>query len=79
MKILSCVLVLLIAVSISYAQTKISGSVKDNKGRAVPSASVVLRDTYDGATSDSSGNYSFVTTEKGKHILAITAVGYKPA
>lgn len=63
----------------SAAQTKISGTVKDIKGRGVPSASIVLKDSYDGATSDSSGKFSFTTTEKGKFILAVTAVGYKPA
>lgn len=71
--------ILLFTGYISQAQTKISGTIKDNKGRPVPLASIVLKDTYDGATSDSSGNFSFITTEKGKFILTITAVGYKPA
>ena len=30
------------------------------------------------ATSDSSGNFSFTTSEKGEHILQATATGYKP-
>jgi vitamin B12 transporter len=62
-----------------YAQTVISGKVKDNKGRPVPGASIALKNTYDGATSDSTGAYKFSTAEKGTHSLLITSVGYKLA
>jgi hypothetical protein len=41
-------------------------------------ASITLKDTYDGATSDSLGNYAFVTTEKGTKTLEISVMGYKP-
>ncbi len=58
------------------AQTVLSGKVKDNKGRPVPGASITLKDTYDGATSDSSGIFSFKTTEHGEHILSATNVGF---
>lgn len=34
--------------------------------------SVTLKDTYDGATTDEAGNYSFQTSEKGNHILVFT-------
>jgi vitamin B12 transporter len=59
------------------AQSKISGSITDNKGKPVASASVSLKDSYDGATSDSTGKFAFVTTEKGKFVLLVSAVGYK--
>ncbi|TKK68318.1 TonB-dependent receptor [Ilyomonas limi] len=62
---------------LAQAQVKISGAVKDNRGKKVISASITLKDTYDGATSDSSGNYTFTTTEKGNHILVASAIGYK--
>ncbi len=42
------------------------------------SISVSLLDSYDGATSDSLGNYFFNTTEKGEQTLQATAAGYKP-
>src|SRR3954468_6969489 len=68
----------LIICSISLlAQLTISGKVKDNRGRALQGASVSLKDTYDGAVTDSLGNYKFTTTEKGDHILNITISGYK--
>lgn len=63
--------------STAYSQSVISGKIKDNKGRPVAGASITLKDTYDGATSDSSGSFSFTTTEKGKLILTISAIGYR--
>ena len=59
------------------AQTIISGKVTDKKN-PLPSVSITLKDTYDGATSDSSGRYSFKTSEKGEFLLTATSVGYKP-
>lgn len=59
-------------------QLKIDGRVKDNRGRGVPGASIAIKDSYDGATSDSAGYFKFTTTEKGDHTVVITAVGYRP-
>ncbi len=58
-------------------QVTISGKVKDRKGRAVAGASISLKDTYDGGTSDSSGNYRFRTSEKGEQTLLTTSIGFK--
>lgn len=62
----------------SLAQTVIRGKVRDNKGRPLSGASISLKDTYDGATADSLGVFSFKTTEKGKQTLVVTAIGFKP-
>jgi hypothetical protein len=57
------------------AQIKISGKITyRNKG--VPNISVTLKDTYDGATSDANGNYSFESTERGNHILVFSNTKY---
>src|SRR3954465_15514919 len=77
MKQLSLFIAFTFIVFLTKAQVKISGIVKDNHGKKVISASITLKDTYDGATSDSSGNYSFGTTEKGNYTLVASAVGYK--
>lgn len=61
-----------------YAQVKVSGHITDNKNKLLPGASIVLKDTYDGATSDSLGNYSFVTEEQGEHQLIVSISGYNP-
>jgi hypothetical protein len=73
-----CFILLLVLASLSTkAQVKISGKVLDTKGKPMTGVSVVLKDTYDGATSDSAGNYAFNTTEKGAQIIAATASGYR--
>ncbi|HSC36693.1 MAG TPA: TonB-dependent receptor, partial [Chitinophagaceae bacterium] len=64
--------------AIGLAQTAVSGTVKDNKGRPVPGVSIAIRDSYDGGVSDSSGHFSFKTTETGAHIITASSIGYKP-
>lgn len=59
------------------AQTKISGYIIDQKGKAVIAASVSLKGTYDGTVTDSTGHYLFETLEKGNHILEARSIGYK--
>jgi len=68
---------LLLTTSFIYAQTIIKGTVKDNHNHPLAGASITLKDTYDGATSDSLGYFHFGTTEKGAHIISITSLGYK--
>lgn len=60
------------------AQTVITGKVMDSRNKILPGISITLKDTYDGATSDSSGNYNFTTTETGNKLLQVSATGYKP-
>ncbi len=62
----------------AQSQTKISGKIVDNKNKPLAGISVSLKDSYDGATTDSTGNYSFTSSEKGEQSLAISATGYKP-
>ena len=40
--------------------------------------SITLKNSYDGATSDSLGNFSFTSAEKGKQIIEASIVGYRP-
>src|SRR3712207_2103245 len=58
------------------AQT-IRGTIRDSKGRPVPGASIALKGSYDGATSDSAGSFSFTTSEGGEQVLQATAIGYR--
>ncbi len=70
---------LLFLVSFSgVGQVKISGKIISNKKIPLAGVSVSIVDSYDGATTDSSGNYSFTTSEKGIQTLKATASGYKP-
>src|SRR5258706_15704120 len=60
-----------------FSQVTIQGKVKDTRGKAVPGASVSLKDTYDGTVADSLGKYKFSTTEKGEQTLLVSNIGYK--
>jgi hypothetical protein len=61
--------------ALSFAQTKISGKVTF-KNKGVGEVNVTLKDTYDGATTDANGNFSFETSEKGNHMLVFTHPKY---
>jgi vitamin B12 transporter len=77
MKLIICFLSCFIVLT-AQSQTLIKGVVKDVKGNAIASATLAVKDSYDGGTADSAGQFSFKTSEKGEQILQITAIGYKP-
>jgi CarboxypepD_reg-like domain len=58
------------------AQTSVSGTVKDGKGHPIRGASITIKDSYDGATADSLGNFHFQAADKGNFTLIITNIGY---
>lgn len=60
------------------AQVNVTGRVADGKGRPLRGVSIGIRDSYDGATTDSLGQFRFSTTEKGKKILEATTIGFRP-
>ena len=73
----------LLVLAETSAQTTLTGRVMDEKGRALPGANVYLRGTYDGANTDSSGRFRFVTTSAGlarkdTATLIATYIGYEP-
>lgn len=76
MKTLLTVFTLLVAIS-SFAQTKISGLVKDSNGESVAGANVLIKDSYDGSSTDVDGKFSFMSTDQGQQILIATFVGYR--
>ncbi|MFY7965240.1 MAG: carboxypeptidase-like regulatory domain-containing protein, partial [Chitinophagaceae bacterium] len=66
---------ILTAISLQ-AQTKISGSIKDQKGRKLKGVSITLKNSYDGAVSDSLGNFTFKTFEKGNFVVEAKMLDY---
>jgi len=77
MKRASAMIVVMLLLHAVNAQVVIKGTVKDNKANPIAGASISIKDSYDGATSDSSGRYSFKTFEKGTQVLLISFIGYK--
>lgn len=70
-------IVFLVTTTFLYAQHTISGKVVDSKGKAVFAANIYIDGTYDGATSDENGDFSFQTSEKGNLILVITSLEFE--
>ncbi len=71
-------LILIMITAKAQAQTTIMGKVQNAKGKALGGLNIVLKDTYEGTTTDSLGNFNFTTTETGLKILEIAANNYKP-
>lgn len=71
------ILVFFLNIYMTSAQTIISGVVINQKGIGIPGANVFLKDTYDGATSDIDGKFSFSTTETGDQILSASSIGFE--
>ncbi len=65
--------------AISAAAQNISGVVKDTRGNLLPGVSISLKDSYDGATTDSSGTFSFKTAEACSNIVCSKLLTNKEA
>jgi vitamin B12 transporter len=61
----------------AITQVRVTGTVKDNKGRILAGATITLKGTYDGTVSDSTGSFSFRTKEQGEKILSASMIGNK--
>lgn len=59
-----------------WSQITVSGQVIF-KNKALKDINVTLKDTYDGATTDDKGNYSFSTAESGDKILVFSGTDYE--
>lgn len=77
MKRVSCLLLFFLPVLMGLAQTKITGTVKDNRGHMIAGASIAVKGSYDGGLSDSAGRFAFKTFEKGEQVLVASCMGYK--
>jgi hypothetical protein len=63
--------------SLSQAQTRISGHIKTAKGVPVVNANILIKNSYDGTSSDSTGHFDFTTTESGSLLLVYSALNYE--
>lgn len=74
---LTTTLIFILILSKAWAG-KINGIVKDENGQGLPGVNVFIKDTYDGATTNVDGQFSFATSEAGEKTLMATFVGYLP-
>ncbi len=61
---------------ITYAQTSISGSVKDSKNEPIPGANVKVAGDSSSAVTDADGNFSLTTNKKPPFDLEISSIGF---
>jgi hypothetical protein len=59
------------------AQTRIYGVIRSGKGTPVANANILIKDSYDGTSSDSTGKFDFTTTETGALVLGYSALNYE--
>ncbi len=76
MKAILTTLVFLIALN-SAAQTIITGTVVDSKGNSITGANVYLDGTYDGASTNADGKFSFETSASGTQNLIVSMISYE--
>lgn len=62
----------------AWSQTVITGQVTDRNGQPIPGANITLQGTFEGASSDANGHFSFTTYQSDTQAVAISYVGYKP-
>jgi len=78
MKITINLIILLLCTGIAFAQQTITGKVTDAKNNPIEGANIYLEGTYDGASSDANGNFSFETAEEGLQTLIVSILSYEP-
>lgn len=62
--------------SISFAQTSISGSVKDGGNQPIPGANITVNGENAGTVSDNDGNFILTTSKKPPFEIKVSSVGY---
>lgn len=62
----------------SFSQTTIFGKIVDEKNKPISNANIYIDGTYDGATSNNTGEFSFTTTAEGSQTLVISALSFEP-
>ena len=63
--------------SLALCQSIVSGTVTDDKNNVIIGANVYLEGTYDGASTDENGKFSFETSEIGTQNLIISMIGFE--
>lgn len=73
-----CFTLLFLHLHFLHAQTRISGTVRDNKGATLIGVNIAIKNSYDGATTTANGTYSFETDAKDTILLTATYLGFLP-
>ena len=66
----------ILGISASFAQSEITGNVKDSDGVPIGGANIIIKGTTTGTTSDFDGNYSVSTDLSGQQVIRVSYIGY---
>ena len=70
-------LILVITTLTATAQTEVSGTVLDEKGKPIAGANIFIDGTYDGGATDDNGKFIFQTTATVNQTLVISFLTYE--
>ncbi len=74
-KTLCSLLLTILSVCFAYAQTTVTGVVKDPTGETLPGASVFIKGTTKGTITDANGKFTLKVTNPNTDVLKVTFVG----
>ncbi|WP_291779481.1 TonB-dependent receptor [Cecembia sp.] len=60
-----------------WAQTLLTGEVRDQKSETIPGVNVYLKGTYTGTSSEIDGSFKLEVEESGLHILVFQSMGFR--
>lgn len=60
-----------------FAQLRLTGKVMDTQNNALPGANVYIKGSYNGATTDTSGFFSFLAHAHDSDMLVVSYLGFK--
>ncbi|MCD2421228.1 TonB-dependent receptor [Niabella pedocola] len=78
MKLFLATILITFMAAIAQGQTMITGKVSNQKKEPLQSASIHIKESGTGTTTDSAGNFKIIVPEKGSKSLIISCVGYEP-
>ena len=76
MKIILFALTILLLSGILRAQTRIIGTVNTDKGLPLANVNIMIKHSYDGTSSDSTGHFNFTSSEMGRQVLQFSSMNY---
>lgn len=77
MKTIFFILTVYLFTTYVVSQNTISGKVIDNKGKPVAGANIYIDGTYDGTSSNDTGEFSFTTNSTGNQTLVVSFLIYE--
>ncbi|HNQ26797.1 MAG TPA: TonB-dependent receptor [Aquaticitalea sp.] len=63
--------------AITFAQTTVNGTVKDNSGQPLPGANIIVEGTSTGTVSDFDGNYTLSVNQPPPFSITVSSIGFE--